>query len=457
MAVGEEIRDALDCDEQLRQSGHARASDMAEAAAPPVLKFAVRHGGLSVKITLDEKWQARPLTTSVVKPFVTTWNKKKPAYDHLHEEGLAGVQANETAWIDATSPANKALTGFVEVKTLDLFFETKDAMTTLRTCRVACGDVELKIELATKWLRQPLSAAVVAPFAAAYNKKHGNPLDPKPLDATKLSSIAVDDAPVELADAAKPTCMVLPIGCKRIDLAFGEIGQQAPPAIISAATGDGPITYGVSEREQLKQLWSKVRCNEESLAGTLHLNWTNFRLSPADGLAIGMALLSGAAVRCEGSYGDGLGNLLTLNLESNDLRDEGLMALCKCGGLDRDKVMRSLRELYLQSNRIGDKGAQSLIDPSTNLPTELKIVNLQDNSIGEGGVKAISYAISSKRFKPRHLNLRENNKLDKSGPVAEELREIVKGKYVELKLEPKPSAASVMPSMKEQMKALEIS
>ena len=63
---------------------------------------------------------------------------------------------------------------------------------------------------------------VVAPFAAAYNKKHGNPLDPKPLDATKLSSIAVDDAPVELADAAKPTCMVLPIGCKRIDLAFGD-------------------------------------------------------------------------------------------------------------------------------------------------------------------------------------------------------------------------------------------
>ena len=238
---------------------------------------------------------------------------------------------------------------------------------------------------------------------------------------------------------------------------YEKIGQQAPQPVISAATGDGPITYGVSEREQLKQLWCKVRCNEESLAGTLHLNWTNFRLSPADGLAIGMALLSGAAVRCEGSYGDGLGNLLTLNLESNDLRDEGLMALCKCGGLDRDKVMRSLRELYLQSNRIGDKGAQSLIDPSTNLPTELKIVNLQDNSIGEGGVKAISYAISSKRFKPRHLNLRENNKLDKSGPVAEELREIVKGKYVELKLEPKPSAASVMPSMKEQMKALEIS
>ena len=37
------------------------------------------------------------------------------------------MQANETAWIDATSPANKALAGFEEVKTLDLFFETKDA------------------------------------------------------------------------------------------------------------------------------------------------------------------------------------------------------------------------------------------------------------------------------------------------------------------------------------------
>ena len=34
------------------------------------LQFAVRSQGLSLKITLDEKWQGRPLTTSVVMPFV---------------------------------------------------------------------------------------------------------------------------------------------------------------------------------------------------------------------------------------------------------------------------------------------------------------------------------------------------------------------------------------------------
>ena len=90
------------------------------------------------------------------------------------------------------------------------------------------------------------------------------------------------------------------------------------------------------------------------------------------------------------------------------------------------------------------------------LPPQLKVLLLQDNSIGDEGAKSLARAIASESFRPRHLNLRDN-RLDKAGAAADELREAVRGHYVELKLEPKPSAATVLPSAKEQMRALDIS
>ena len=52
---------------------------------------------------------------------------------------------------------------------------------------------------------------------------------------------------------------------------------------------------------------------------------------------VAAALLQAATVRCEGSYCDGLGNLLVLNLECNELRDQGLELLAPA--LDGQKVI----------------------------------------------------------------------------------------------------------------------
>ena len=86
----------------------------------------------------------------------------------------------------------------------------------------------------------------------------------------------------------------------------------------------------------------------DALAAAREVKWTNFRLGQADGDTVGQALLAGAAVRCEGSFGDGLGNLLSLNLADNDLRDDGLIALCLSGALNGKAVMVSLKDLFLR-------------------------------------------------------------------------------------------------------------
>ena len=83
--------------ETARQRPRARRSDSCAScsyslAAPMAepMKFAVRYAGLSLKITLDEKWQGRALLTAVVVPFVRSFNKKRPDYDAVHEDGLIG-------------------------------------------------------------------------------------------------------------------------------------------------------------------------------------------------------------------------------------------------------------------------------------------------------------------------------------------------------------------------------
>lgn len=388
------------------------------------IAFSVTYSGLSLKITLDEKWQARPLLTSVVGPYVKAFNKKRPD-EPVHEEGLAAMLADGDKWIDVTKPATATLSADTSV--VELYFTPREAMAS-RSCRVACGETELKIDLERKWLRQPLSEAVLVPFVKAYNKKHGNVLTPAPLSADALSSVTVDGNSVPCEDIWRPTALVLPFGCKRIDLGFaGGIG--------GAATGGRDAMSGASGPAQLRQLWGRVRSSPEQLANEREVRWTNMRLCAADGASIAAALNAASQVRCDGSYGEGLGKLLTLNLQDNDLTDGGLVALVRGGGLHMRRVMVSLRDLYLQNNRIGDAGVEALLEPATALPGELKILQLQDNWIGDAGLVAIERAFKASAFKPRHLNLLDN-KYQPAGAAAELLRETTRGIYTEIKMPP---------------------
>ena len=174
---------------------------------------------------------------------------------------------------------------------LELFFEPKESLAS-RTFRVACGETELKIDLDRKWLRQPLSAAVVMPFVAAYNKKHSSPLVPTPLSADALSSVFLDGDAMPLAEAAKPTALVLPLTCRRIDLSFGGVGGG-----VAIDVSDGGASGGsdvVNPAERLKRLWARVHSSPEAVAVATEIKWTNYRLSGADGATISMALLAAA-------------------------------------------------------------------------------------------------------------------------------------------------------------------
>ena len=75
----------------------------------PSMQFAVKHAGLSLKITLDAKWQARPLLTSVVAPFVKSFNKKRPDYDAVHDDGLAAILVRRGLLLLLSPPVSSRL------------------------------------------------------------------------------------------------------------------------------------------------------------------------------------------------------------------------------------------------------------------------------------------------------------------------------------------------------------
>jgi hypothetical protein len=379
---------------------------------PAVLQFGVKHAGMKLKISLDAKWQTKPLMQSVVVPFVKSFNKKRD--EKISEDGLFGMLADETTWIDPTQPANKLP---VDVALVELYFGSKDALIN-RQCRVSHQEIALRIDIETKWLRQPFAQAVVLPFTKAYNKQ----LVPEPLDVKEFTRADVDGEPIDAADACKPTCLLVPQGAKRIELFFG-----GSPAASAAAYDAGSSSQMPMTAQRLKAFWAKVRTSEEKLAALNEAKWTNMSLSASDGMPMAAALQAAAKVRCEGSYGDGLGNLLTLNLDGNDLRCEGVIALAPAL---RSTVCPSLRALYLMNNRIANAGVAALVQAGTT--RELKILSLQDNAIGADGMTTLARAIEDKSFYVRHLNVLDN-KCQFTGEM-EELKKAVQAKYIELKV-----------------------
>lgn len=225
----------------------------------------------------------------------------------------------------------------------------------------------------------------------------------------------------------------MPVGAKTIELCFGEEAAARPAAAANGAAAQWPPEHP----ERLAQFWSRVSSDTDKVAAAAEVRWSRCRLSPADGAVMAVAFHLAARVRCEGSFGEGLGNLLVLNLEANDLRCEGLEALEPA--LDGERVFPALRELYLMNNRIGDRGVQVLL--RRELP-QLKILSLQDNSIGDDGMRAFARAIQAKTFRVRHLNVLDNT--CGLGSAMEELKEAVKGCYVELRAPKVATAKAVM-------------
>ena len=91
------------------------------------------------------------------------------------------------------------------------------------------------------------------------------------------------------------------------------------------------------------------------------------------------------------------------------------------------------------NNRIGDRGAAVLA--RIQIPN-LKILSVQDNSIGPEGMWTFAKAIRSKTFRVRHLNVLDNK--CGLGAEMEELKEAVRGNYIELRAPRVESAKEMM-------------
>ena len=56
------------------------------------MKFQVVCGDVSMRITVNSKWQARPFEQAVVKAFVITYNKRVAEEDAVSVEALESVR-----------------------------------------------------------------------------------------------------------------------------------------------------------------------------------------------------------------------------------------------------------------------------------------------------------------------------------------------------------------------------
>jgi hypothetical protein len=115
-----------------------------------------------------------------------------------------------------------------------------------------------------------------------------------------------------------------------------------------------------------------------------------------------------------------LEKLKYLYLYGNDLRDAGALAfagVCSC------EIMPALKQLLLNSNRIGDAGAAGLCKRWSG--PSLDRLSLHDNCIGDAGAAALADALSARTLIVSAMTLHSNPELTAAGQ--ERMREVTGG------------------------------
>ena len=387
------------------------------------LKFSVRSGVVALKITLDSKWQQRPFASAVVDPFVRAYNKKLEGTP-VAKDSLARVVVDEVEVADFSRLAVEVVGA--EASVVELFFGGKPAVATdgplqFQVCHL---QLELKITLDAKWQQRSFVDAVVEPFARAYNKKS----PPRPVASDKLSCVLCDG--VEVTDLTRAAAAVVPPGTQKVLLFFG---QRPAASQLRGAVGPSLL----SQSEQRDQFFAKVRsysglqhCSrsrwpahnsappENPVAKphskcrtvlrwqvnsspaklqdkvTAELRWNRCKLQPSDGVPLAAAL-GPLTMKV-------FPKLFSIDLSDNDLRDEGVEALSRVISIEH---MPKLKDLYLHSCRVGDKGVMALI---TSGCAELRTLMLHTNEIGDEGLQMLGDAIVRKSFYSKCIKLHSN-------------------------------------------------
>ena len=126
----------------------------------------------------------------------------------------------------------------------------------------------------------------------------------------------------------------------------------------------------------------------------VEIRWGRCKLQPADGAPLAAAL-GPSTVKS-------FLRLASIDLSDNDLRDDGAVALAGVIGEER---MALLKDLYVQSCRVGDRGVAALVASGC---AELRTLMLHTNEITDDGLRALGDAIERKRFRCKCLKLHSN-------------------------------------------------
>ena len=247
-----------------------------------------------------------------------------------------------------------------------------------RPLRVRAGEIELKLWLNTKWLHKPFRDAVLLPFIKAYNAKTSAAMSIElvkrvELDGQKLPSKAYSQLTDELVVGDKVRCAIT----------FGELSEPEPPRPARTPSAHDQAHERFYRRVEMKGEHALLRADE--------LAWSNKNLKAED--------MESFLQICREK--GPLPHVASCYFYGNWLGCSGMEPLSQAL-----QLLPGLRNLYLQSNEIGNRGVRFLCDNPP--PGELTQLALWRNDIDNEGFLVLAEALKAGRLRVRTLVIHGN-------------------------------------------------
>ena len=341
---------------------------MCESPSPAApRKFKVTSDGLTMTITLDENWLAKPFMKGVVANFARKLNQQAGAgHAMVTAEQLCAVSIDGADLTDlrtlATANASEVVPHGTQV--VSLVFGPA-APLELKFSITSPDRPSFTIALDRKFQQKTFFDAVVAPYAAYYNRRRSP--GETALDADALVEFRVD--------GVKPSGH-LP-GVARSGTALSLLGHHPAHCELFFSLA----SVEACRRPEPEALRFKVYVpTAAEMRVATEFDWERKQLSAADGIEIGRQIRMHAPFK----------ELKRLYLAHNQLSDEGIGGLA--AALNR-KNTPDLKRLILSHNRITDAGIRALAkawgtsasaDAERAMP-QLDMLMLDENWIKDAG------------------------------------------------------------------------
>jgi hypothetical protein len=320
------------------------ANDISDPTPAPLKFKVVTPDGYSATTTLDEKWQAKPFLTAVIKPVVLKLNKradKEPVAAELLEK--VEIDGEETA--DYLDFSKATVSSLVKPNTSQvcLTFGIAPPKELKFAVRMAASTENVfTITLDSKFMKKSFHDAVIVPFVHYYNKRVHLPVEP-----AQCVQVLVDGQKITGSQGAavhkKTAFQLLGRAPATVELFFS---WEAVSHHEKVASGRAKKNEGYSRLE-----FKIPVANSANVISEKVLNYSHSELNEADGIALGKKLLEYGGMHT--GLEKGLAKLKHLYLEHNRIGDGGAASVAKA--LNRSTTP-NLRRIVMRNNRIGVQG-----------------------------------------------------------------------------------------------------